>query len=95
MVCRCGAWKMKWDMITLNEKQTKELIKQSILELFEERKDLLYNLFAEIIEDVILVQAISEGAQTDTVSRDEIFDVLGGDVWRLNSKEVLSETWER
>lgn len=67
-------------MITLNEKQTKELIKQSILELFEERKDLLYNLFAEIIEDVILVQAISEGAQTDTVSRDEIFDVLGGDV---------------
>ena len=65
-------------MTDIDEKQTKELIKQAVLELFEERKDLLYDLFAEIIEDAILVHAIREGEQTETASRDEIFEILGG-----------------
>ena len=35
---------------TLDEKKIKELFKQATLELLQERKDLLYDVFAEVIE---------------------------------------------
>ena len=66
-------------MTALDEQQTKELIKQAVLELFEERKELLYDLFAEIIEDAILVHAIREGEQTETTGREDIFEILEGE----------------
>ena len=62
---------------TLTE-QDKDLVKQAVLELFQERKDLLYDVLAEVIEDVALANAIREGESTETVSRAEIFRVLGG-----------------
>lgn len=63
---------------SLDEAQVKELFKQAILELFEERRDLLYDLFAEVIEDFALVNAIKEGESTESVSRAEVFQILEG-----------------
>jgi hypothetical protein len=63
---------------TLDETQLKELFKQAFVELLQERKDLLYELVEEIVEDFALLGAIKEGEDTATVSRDEVFQVLEG-----------------
>jgi len=62
---------------TLDEKQLKELFKQAILELLQERKDLLHDVFAEVIEDLAIINAIKEGEDSETVSRSEVFEILG------------------
>jgi hypothetical protein len=64
---------------SLDELRAKELFKEAMIELLEERKDLFYELFAEIIEDTILINAIREGESTGTVSRDKIFQILEGE----------------
>ena len=61
---------------TLNEAQMKELFKEAFVELLQERKDLLYELAVEIIEDYTLVAAIREGEETATVDRAEVLQVL-------------------
>jgi spore coat polysaccharide biosynthesis protein SpsF (cytidylyltransferase family) len=62
--------------VSLSEVQIKELFKQAFLELFQERRDLLYDLFAEVIEDFALANAIEEGESTESVGRAEVFQVL-------------------
>ena len=60
----------------LDDERLKTIFKQAMLELVEERRDFFYDLFAEIMEDLALVQAIKEGANSEPVSRDEIFEIL-------------------
>jgi hypothetical protein len=64
--------------ISQDEQKTKELFKQAMLELLEERKEIFYELFADVIEDTILVHAIREGETTETVDRSEILHILEG-----------------
>jgi len=61
---------------SLDEAKIKEILKQAILELFQEQRDLLYDLFAEVLEDLALVNAIKEGESSETVSRAEVFQIL-------------------
>jgi ribosomal protein S18 acetylase RimI-like enzyme len=65
-------------MITLNmeEQQLKDIFKQALLEILEERRDLAEALFQETLEDWGLLQAIREGETTQTVTREAVFDVL-------------------
>lgn len=65
-------------MITLNmeEQQLKDIFKQALLEILEERQDLAEALFQETLEDWGLLQAIREGETTHTVTREAVFDVL-------------------
>lgn len=71
--------RMEYSMsLSVDDQKTKALFKQAMIELLEERKDLFYDLFAEVIEDTILVNAIREGASSDSVSRAEIFKILEG-----------------
>ena len=62
----------------LDETQIKELFKQAFVELLQERKDLFYELVAEIVEDFALLRAIKEGEETATVGREEVFRALEG-----------------
>jgi hypothetical protein len=64
--------------LSLEEQQLKDIVKQALLELFEERQDLVETLFLEALEDWGLLQAIKEGETTETVERQEVFDVLEG-----------------
>jgi len=64
---------MKTVTLSLEEQQMKALLKQAILELMEERRELFQGLFAEVIEEVGLMNAMREGEQTPDVSREEIF----------------------
>lgn len=64
---------------SLSETQIKELIKSAILEIFQERRDLLQDLVAEALEDLALVKAIDEGKDSEAVSREAIFSILESD----------------
>ncbi len=64
--------------LTVGEQQIKNLFKEAILELFQEQKDLLYDLFAEVIEDLALTRAIEEGESSESVSRAKVLQVLKG-----------------
>lgn len=62
--------------LMIDETQIKDLCKQAVLELLQERRDLLYDLLAEVIEDFALANAIKEGEATEIVSRAEVFQIL-------------------
>ena len=63
---------------SLDDKHTKDLIKQALLELFQERRDLFADLFDELIEDVGLGNAMREAEDSGTVSQEEVMSILRG-----------------
>lgn len=69
-------WELSMGQKLLDEGQIKESVKQALLELLQERKDLLYELIAEIVEDYALARAIKEGEQTPKVSREKALRAL-------------------
>ena len=60
----------------MDEVYIKELFKQAMIEVIQEQKDLFSGLFANAIEDIALVNAIKEGEETESVSREEVFQTL-------------------
>ncbi len=64
--------------LSLDDKHTKDLMKQALLELFQERRDLFVDLFEELIEDVGLGNAMREAEGSGTVSQEEIMSILRG-----------------
>jgi len=64
--------------INLDEEQTKLLIKQSLVEMIAARDPALYELFAELLEDLALGRPIQEGRESELVSREELFQILQG-----------------
>ena len=58
---------------TAEEVKLKELLKAAVVEVLEERSDLVREALAEAVEDLGMVRAIKEGARSEPVSRDEIF----------------------
>ena len=63
---------------SVNQDQLKELIKSALVEVLEQRRDLLHDAVAEALEDIALVRAIEEGASGELVGRTEVFDLLEG-----------------
>ncbi len=64
--------------LTVNEKQTKELLREVLLELLQEKRSDFYELVLEAMEEIGLANAIREGRQNDLVSEDEIRAILAG-----------------
>ena len=62
-----------------DKNQLKEVFKQAFAELLQERRDLLYDFFTEVLEDIALANAIKEGKETEIVSREQVFKILEGD----------------
>lgn len=56
--------------------QVKEIFKQAIFEVLQERKDWFYDLFAQVMEDFALVKAIREGESGESVTREQVFSIL-------------------
>ena len=59
--------------VMLEESQLKEALKQAMVELLQERKDLFYDLVEEIVEDMGLLRAIKEGETTEAAGREEVY----------------------
>lgn len=62
--------------LSLNQEQLKDIIKAALVEVLEERQDLLHDALEEALEDVAIIRAIQEGENTGAVSREEIFKIL-------------------
>ncbi|MBE9119354.1 hypothetical protein IQ269_00670 [Tychonema sp. LEGE 07199] len=64
--------------ITLDETKLKELLKAAIFELLKEQKEVFSEILTEALEDIGMENAIKEGENTETVSREQIFKILKG-----------------
>jgi len=54
----------------------KEALKAAIVEVLEERRDLVVDLIEEALEDIALVRAMEEAEGSPLASRDEVFKIL-------------------
>jgi hypothetical protein len=64
--------------LTISETKAKELLKEVIIELAQERRDLLFEIILEAIEEIGLTNAIQEGRQNEFVSEESIVAILEG-----------------
>jgi hypothetical protein len=64
--------------LTISEAKAKELLKEVIIELAQERRDLFFEIILEAIEEIGLANAIREGRQNEFVSEESIVAILEG-----------------
>ena len=65
-------------VLTISEEQAKDLLKEALVELIEEKRDLFYEVMLEAIEEVGLANAIREGRQDEFVSEEQVLALLRG-----------------
>ncbi len=64
--------------LKISDRQAKELLKEVLIELMEEKHDLFFEILLEAIEEIGLANAIREGRQDEFVSADRILAILEG-----------------
>ena len=62
----------------IDDTKLKQLLKEALIEVLEEKKNIFYDLMIEAMEDTALVRAIREGEDTESVSKQEVLDILEG-----------------
>ena len=62
--------------VLVEEDRLKELLKGALIEVLEERGDLVRELIEEAIEDMAMVRALEEGEQTPRINREDVFRLL-------------------
>lgn len=60
----------------IDDAKTKELLTEVLIDLLQNRRELMYEIVLEALEEVGLANAIAEGRQNDFVSEAEIFTIL-------------------
>lgn len=63
-------------MTAVEERRIKSLLKTAVVEVLEERHDLLREALKESLEDMAMFRAIQAGEKSRLVSRKKIFDRL-------------------
>jgi hypothetical protein len=63
--------------LTIDKTETKQLLKEVVLELVQERHELFLEIMLEAIEEAGLIEAIQAGRQHDYVEEEEIRVLLG------------------
>jgi vacuolar-type H+-ATPase subunit D/Vma8 len=66
--------------ISISDEKTKELLTEVIVDLLKNKRDVLYDVVLEALEEVGLANAIAEGRKNDFVSEDEVRALLDGDL---------------
>jgi len=56
----------------------KRALKEALVEALGEQRGLLHEVFTEALEDFALTEAIREGGQTKSATREEVFRALRG-----------------
>lgn len=62
--------------LTINETQAKALVKEALIELLQEKRDIFFEVVLEVFEEIGLANAIREGRKNDLVSENEIMNLL-------------------
>jgi len=65
--------------LSIEEKKLKNLLKETLIEVIEQKKDLFHDIVAEAIEDIAITNAIKEGESTECTSREEVFKIIEGE----------------
>jgi len=63
---------------SLDDARLKALLKETLLELLEERREEFSDLLLEALEDLALSRAIREGEDTCFVDKREILKIIAG-----------------
>jgi hypothetical protein len=63
-------------MTAVEERRIKVLLKDAVVEVLEERHDLLREALQESLEDMAMLKAIQQGEKTRLTSRGKIFQRL-------------------
>ena len=64
--------------LTLNETETKALLKEVIIELLQEREEWFFETLVEALEEIGLAKAIQEGRQDKFIAEADIMAILEG-----------------
>jgi hypothetical protein len=56
-----------------NEGAIRQAVKEALAETLHEQRELLHDVFTEVLEDFALSEAIREGKKTKLATRDEVF----------------------
>ena len=59
------------------EQRLKNILKDAVVEVLEDRRDLLRDAIRESLEDVALVRAIQQGEKSRLLSRKQVFKQFG------------------
>ena len=62
--------------LSTRDAKLKRLLKAAVVEVLEERPELVRDALAEAVEDIGMVGAIDAGSRSNEVSRTEIFKIL-------------------
>lgn len=62
--------------ISIDDGKLRSLLKEALIEVLEEKPELLRDMLAEAIEEIGLTQAIREGEDTAVVGRDAVLKAL-------------------
>jgi hypothetical protein len=62
--------------LSISDEKTKELLTEVMIDLLKSKRDLIYDILLEALEEVGLANAIAEGRKSDFVSEEEIFSIL-------------------
>ncbi len=63
---------------TIDRETLKQTLKEALAETLHEEREFLHGVFAEVLEDFTLGEAIREGLETPQAAREEVFNVLEG-----------------
>ena len=66
-----------FSMTVLEERRMKVLLKDAVIEVLKERRDLLTEAMRESLEDMAMLRAIQNGEKSRLTSRKKIFQRLG------------------
>lgn len=64
----------------VDEQKLKDLLKTAIVEVLEERHDLVRDLLEEALEDIAMARAIKEGENSAIISRNQVFQALDSEI---------------
>jgi hypothetical protein len=62
--------------VSVDETKLKDIFKKAIVEVLEERRELLTELIDEALEDEAMTRAIKEGEKSKRVPRAQVFKAL-------------------
>jgi hypothetical protein len=54
-------------------------MKEALTEALQEQRELFHEVFAEVLEDFALAEAIREGQSTKSATREQVFRLLRGE----------------
>ena len=62
----------------IDDSKLKQLLKEALIETIEEKRNIFHDLIVDAVEDIGILRAIQEGEYTETVSKQEVFNILEG-----------------